>query len=258
MSLNTLEQARIERLLAYQSARIKKLEDLLQGVPIRGVHIADLTWDKSRGGTAVLGGAANGNGILEVKDDSDVTKIILDKDGILINDGKLIIQNEDSETVVDSKGIVSTNGFRSADSASVYSGSSVQTITRGSGYNDLTSSSLTFSLDRDALVLILAEIVPFLGFNLTIGTDTITRAIFTINFDSTDVEAVLQEARRTPSNAMEGNANVLFTLPLHYFDQLAAGSHTVKLRANYVTVSGSGTESLFIYGFRITYIILGT
>jgi hypothetical protein len=121
MSLNTLERDDLLRQIAWLKARTDKIERMLKGEQVGTARIADaaitnakikdLTWDKARGGSAILGGADNVDGILSVRDALDVEKVVIDKDGILINDGKIIIKNGDNESIIDSVGIISNNVF---------------------------------------------------------------------------------------------------------------------------------------------------
>lgn len=119
--LNTLERDDLLRKIAWQNARIDKIERMLKGEQVGTARIADaaitnakikdLTWDKAQGGTATLGGLNNTDGILSIRDNANVEKIVLDKDGILINDGKIVIKNDEDTTFLDSKGLVSSAVF---------------------------------------------------------------------------------------------------------------------------------------------------
>jgi hypothetical protein len=53
---------------------------------ITNAKIKDLTWDKAQGGTATLGGADNGDGVLTIKDGNDVIRRVINKDGDTIYD----------------------------------------------------------------------------------------------------------------------------------------------------------------------------
>lgn len=127
MSLNTLERDDLLRRIAWLNAEVDKIKRMLKGEQVGTARIADaaitnakiedlsvttakiallavdtaqikntaitnakiasLTWDKAQGGTATLGGAANGDGVLVIKSSSDITIITIDKDGFLYNDG---------------------------------------------------------------------------------------------------------------------------------------------------------------------------
>ena len=91
MALNTLERDDLLRQIAWLKARTDKIERMLKGEQVGTARIADaaitnakikdLTWDKAQGGTATLGGADNGDGVLTIKDGSGNVIMISDKDG---------------------------------------------------------------------------------------------------------------------------------------------------------------------------------
>jgi len=116
MALNTLERDDLLRQIAWLKARTDKIERMLKGEQVGTARIADaaidtakikdaaidtakikdaaitnakidsLEWDKAQGGTATLGGADNGDGLLLIKDASGNTIITIDKDGFMYND----------------------------------------------------------------------------------------------------------------------------------------------------------------------------
>jgi hypothetical protein len=91
MALNTLERDDLLRQIAWLKARTDKIERMLKGEQVGTARIADaaitnakikdLTWDKAQGGTATLGGADNGDGVLTIKDSNDVIRRVINKDG---------------------------------------------------------------------------------------------------------------------------------------------------------------------------------
>ena len=94
--LNTLERDDLLRQIAWLKARTDKIERMLKGeqvgtariadAAITNAKISDLTWDKAQGGTATLGGADNGDGVLTIKDGNDVIRRVINKDGDTIYD----------------------------------------------------------------------------------------------------------------------------------------------------------------------------
>ncbi len=96
MALNTLERDDLLRQIAWLKARTDKIERMLKGEQVGTARIADaaitnakikdLTWDKAQGGTATLGGADNGDGVLTIKDGNDVIRRVINKDGDTIYD----------------------------------------------------------------------------------------------------------------------------------------------------------------------------
>lgn len=111
MSLNTLEQSDLLRKIAWLNSEVDKIKRKLSGEQISSARIKNLTWDKAQGGTATLGGVDNGDGLLNVKNINGDNIVILDKDGIQINNGKLLIKNDSDTLFIDEKGIVSSVVF---------------------------------------------------------------------------------------------------------------------------------------------------
>src|SRR3990167_1729594 len=56
-------------------------------------NIGTLNWQQSSGGTATFGGTLNGNGLVQVLNNSGGTVVSLDKTGITVNNGSITIQN---------------------------------------------------------------------------------------------------------------------------------------------------------------------
>jgi len=111
----------------------------------------------------------------------------MDNTGIEVKSGKITVKDEDSSIIIDSKGIVSTANF--TDYFTNASGTPYQSITSTS-FTDITDASVSFSLDRSAIVLISAKFVATMmetgayssGYNFGIGQ---TRLLV----DSTSVDS---------------------------------------------------------------------
>ena len=63
------------------------------------------------GGTLNLGGTNNTSGVLSLKDEGGTEKILMDKDGMVVSDGKITINNPSGSTVLDSYGLNSSVNF---------------------------------------------------------------------------------------------------------------------------------------------------
>lgn len=247
-ALNVIDRDNLLRIIARLTERIDRLEANLQGVPINTVRIADaaitnakidtLTWDKAQGGTATLGGSANVNGVLTVLDASAVEKVRLDKDGILVNSGKLVIKNDSDTISIDAKGIVSTANFTKTDTANA----SLNQSFTSTSLADVTGSSLSFSLTRSTTVLFLAQIHSYLI--ESVGNTGEGRV--SLDIDGSEVAYIENHS---------GNINFKPS-SAHYVGTLSSGSHTVKLRAQMQNKTGS--PSYTVYGFVFSYIIFGT
>jgi hypothetical protein len=63
------------------------------------------------GGTITLGGSGNGNGILKIINSSDQEIVKLNNTGIIVNSGKITINDANGETIMDSTGIRASSIF---------------------------------------------------------------------------------------------------------------------------------------------------
>jgi hypothetical protein len=115
---------------------------------ITDTQIRNLNFGKGQGGTLTLGGAGNGNGVLQIKDSngnvivegdnggidvnntSGSTIVRLDSSGITVNSGSITINNAGGTNIIDSQGLVSSTNF----------GVQTSTITGGTTTDDYTIS----------------------------------------------------------------------------------------------------------------------
>ncbi len=164
--LNTLERDDLLRKIAWQNARIDKIERMLKGEQVGTARIADaaitnakikdLTWDKAQGGTATLGGLNNVDGVLSILDNANVEKVVLDKDGILINDGKIVIKNNENTTIIDGGNIIGANVFKTGF---VIKDDTEQELTGDYFFQDITDLAFTdLAFENDTPVLVFGNI----------------------------------------------------------------------------------------------------
>ncbi|OQC44408.1 MAG: hypothetical protein BWX61_00971 [Bacteroidetes bacterium ADurb.Bin035] len=193
--LNTLERDDLLRRIAWLNAEVDNIKRMLKGEQVGTARIADaaitnakikdLTWDKARGGTATLGGLNNTDGILSVKDASNVEKVVLDKDGILINDGKIVIKNDEDTTFLDSKGLVSSAVF------GIYGGreTTISNIVGSYGPTILSSPSIEITTKRINTNILLFLTITSGGYPTNPSSD-VTNSGFAI---STYEENIIQD-----------------------------------------------------------------
>lgn len=236
----TTEQENIYREIRKLQNELAQIKNFFAGVPISSARIKNITWDKAQGGTAVLGGPGNGNGILEVHDEAGVTKGIWDKDGIHIIDGNIVVENEDGDITFDARGLVSSTNFTLTNSAS---DSLNQNITSPSG-TLITGSTLTFTLDRAASIMVLANVAGFMNEGAGNGNGY---AYIELNGAELSFTRIL----------FTSGQNALISGGAHYMIvNLPAGSHTLRLMAVMDTLSGSPVFT--VYGYNFSYTKLGT
>lgn len=253
--LNNLTRSDLLTEIARLKQDMKLMKDFIYGAQISSARIKNLTWDKGRGGTLTLGGLDNQEGFLSLLDALSVEKVLIDKDGILIRDGKIIIQNSNGDSFIDEKGIISETSFPSNQ---VFD-STIRTTTSTS-LVDVPGSTLSpFTLERTARVLILITLSGY-NFNWVVDGSTmhitavssVDGAVFTfpvfVEHQLTNVDASV-----TPANAsLSYNADYQTKTCVALVD-LSAGVHTLKLQFKVV---GAGTAEIGAY--QHGYVILGS
>lgn len=212
--------------------------------------IKNFNFSSGYGGTIVLGGTANGNGLMLVKDASGATIVTVDNAGIEVEGGNIVVKNANNTTIIDTSGIVSSANFPNDQ---VFSNTT--NSTSGTTATDLPGSSLdSFVLSRTTNVLINASAWGYNpafsndGHSVTVRVvDSVDGTI--ISFPIYGIWALesIDFAGSAASNTVEQQA---VTLPA--IIDLSAGTHTLKLQYN---AFGGGTA--VVDAFLLNYIILG-
>lgn len=239
--LGALSRADILRQLARQDDRIRKLEAILQGQAVKGVKIDQIKWNQAYGGSAVFGGQGDEAGRVEVRDESSNLAVLLNKDGVEINNGKLAIRDSGNSLVMDASGLVSTNNFDSGSITDFNLNSTTST-----SYVDLAGSEFPqFTLTRDTKFWISVNVF---GRNPNFSVDN-SYADIGVYDNSTLIMIVLAPG------AYDGSGmDYAFTSSGKIFT-LAAGDHILKLKYR---VSVGGTGSARTGGYYFDYIKLGS
>jgi len=225
MSLNTIEQDDLIRVISDLKDRISRLEAMFQGQPIPSARIGDLT----------LGGADNNDGILRVKDEDGNLRGQWDKDGITIKD-------ENNTTIIDAIGLVSAANFQS-DITSDDDFINTDSIS----YVD-TGLELEVVLPREAKVLIFYSAGMA---NAQAGASNVMTEM-SINIDGTDEQG--------PKVSNQGiwysglSIVPVFGSALTIVD-LSSGTHTLKLR--YKQSLPTGSADSFLSDRQLMYVVLG-
>jgi len=152
------------------------------------------------------------------------------------DEGKITIKDDTDTTVIDAKGLVSTTSFTKSDTV-LNAGS--QTIT-SDGDEDITGATLTFTLKRESVVVILATSSGYMGLD---AGDSGNGYVF-IDVDGTEYFP----RSHFYSGSLETGAT-------HLIATLAAGSHTVKMVGHLSLVAN--TPIFNIYSYRLSYVVLG-
>lgn len=213
--------------------RISRLEALLNGVPIVTAKIADaaitnakindLTWDKARGGTAILGGLANVDGILSVRDASDVEKVLLNKDGITISDGKIILKNSSATTIIDAYGLVSLASFVNTGTANSF------IYTTSGSFVEVSGAAMSFTNVRSAVFLLMLNCQV----RMSESVGNTGNGMISIFVDGVEQSNGINIAT---------GVNNYICQSLQLIRELAAGSHTITVKGRCQTIYAGAPE----------------
>jgi hypothetical protein len=216
---------------------------------VTGAKLGNFSFNAGTGGTISLGGTLNGNGYLEVKDSSGSVIVNVNNNGITVTGGSVSIKNSAGTTILDGTGLVSGASFASDGTVD----SSGRT-TQSSSPVDLSNTSLTFTLSRQAKVFL--NFLAVAGFNPIDTNDVMAGNVF-MNIDGADDSfppGMYAGAVFTASSFV--NSSIKETLAYSQIKTLSAGSHTIKLRFNCSGVTG--TDKFEVTQTSVMYIVLGT
>lgn len=210
---------------------------------VTAINLRNFSFNAGTGGTLTLGGTANGNGNFQLKDAGGTTIVTGDNTGLTVNNGSITIKNSGGTTTIDSKGAVSTalTSFTASTAASLN-----QNFTNGT-QTDITGSELTLTLDRTANVLFLVTCTIY-AFP-TSGANNANLSV-DLYINSTQSARITYGATSSPYDI-----NVK-TLHCHRIATLSSGSNTITLKGLMESITGSPT--MVVYSFRLSYLVLGT
>lgn len=207
------------------------------GVNADNITAGFLRFDRAKGGMLQLGGAGNNRGQFALKDDDDNDRITMDKDGMIVRDGAIVVKNADGQSVFDAGGLVSQTNFKTSNNIQVAVN---QTIS--GGLTDVTSSSYTFLLKRPTNVLFLYAVGMYL-------TESVG------NTGDGEVDLNIDGANKSQIIFRSGNTSAL-TLSKYYITGLSAGVHTIKIQGA-INIS-AGSPTLNIVDFTSGFVALGS
>lgn len=211
----------------------------IQDLTVTNAKIGGFQFNKGTGGTLTLGGSANGNGQLLIKDSGGTVKVQGDNAGLHIYGGSITIENKSSGTAVDSLGIVSITGFGNAQQIT---GGANQTFSSTAEVG-VNNSQFTFTTARDTNLLFAFSANMYL---IEPGTTSYAYSILRLNVDGSVTSSLVMhpgnDQKRTYSN------QAIATLP--------SGTHTANLSGQLTSVSGSA--SMYLADWSLLYIKLGT
>lgn len=211
-----------------------------KGVSASNITTGDLSFDRAKGGTLKLGGADNTNGIFSLRDEADIEKILMDKDGVIINDGKITIASAKNKTILDSLGLVSTNAFK-ADT--LYCGTETSTTSSILFLTQITDLGFNIVVPRETRILVIANII---GQND--GANTGGQAFVAIAIDNVRITTAMPMHGSFLNSAM---ANVTTTAVA--IGTLSAGKHYIHAALG----RGVSGNAIARATSSLSYVVLG-
>lgn len=217
---------------------------------IRSIQLGDFSFNKGSGGTISLGGAANGNGLMNVLNSSGGTVVTADNNGLTINNGSITIKNSSGSAVIDSMGLNSLNNFKGTAVAAfdlTYTTTSTTPV-------NITSASLGFNLARDSYLLVYyfgdIDNSNFLNSNgshrviLTLKDTEVGNNVFSLYSGG---ESWANSSGTAVTTGIRSNNIAMVRIV-----QFSAGTHTL---VEQIQCENGGTAEL--YGWEMGYLILG-
>lgn len=224
--------------------------DALTDVSLVGERkVSSLSFNKIQGGTCILGGTANGNGIFTLNNASGSAIVQMNNAGLVVNSGSITIQNSSGTTILDSYGLNSINNF--GNDYIVFSGTATTTSSTPTPVANGTLDPIVLSRDTNIYIYLVTvgyneglvgTAYPLMAVGLYEGTTALMRTypsgkpVYNIDGSGHVTEYALIADVQT-------NAGI---------GQFAAGTHTFATK--FYIIDG-GTADLF--GFEVGYIVLG-
>ncbi len=210
---------------------------------VSNAKIDTIQFNKLYGGTAVLGGTANGNGYMEVKDASGGTIVQVNNNGITVTGGSISVTNSLGSSIMDASGLVSSNNF---PKISTFYGS-LTNIT-GTAYTTLNNSSGTIVLLRDTNFIF--SLVLILSSSESVGNECTGVTFISIGGVNVNSAAIFFGG----NGSSGGQRNRTYSNT--YFASLPAGTTVVSLQSRLENLSG--TAKMTINEYTLSYMQLGS
>lgn len=175
------------------------------------IQAGQMSFDRLEGGTLKLGGKNNTNGNFSLADNNGVEKIIMDKDGIVVNEGNIIVKDDTNQSIIDSKGLVSVTNFKSYSAIDL---EIIQTNIPNPGII-IPNTSVTFTLSRSSNILVFIRSV--------VGADINQVGQIRLVVDGVDNKQTLQIfSVNSGANSFTTSDSILLNL--------SEGTHVLKLK----------------------------
>ncbi len=117
---------------------------------ISATHIKNFSFTSGRGGNLVLGGLDNGNGVLQVVDAGGTERVLINNEGITVNNGSIVVKNSSGSVIMNQTGLTTVNF---ASDGTLQSG---VVSTSGTAFSTVGSITLDFDMAKTSNTLFLA------------------------------------------------------------------------------------------------------
>lgn len=222
MTLTTIQLNSLLRTIAEMRQKIDAFSRFLNGQPIANARIDNLSASKITSGTLTLVDGVDGARLVVL--DSVGNEIIeVNKDGITIQDGNIIIYDNLGRVAFDARGLVGVNNFQSDFIQSLQN----TRTTSSDSFVDVSDTSLAFHLDGESRL----EFKMSGDFANAVGSGEICSEYVALNIDG----VLYPDASNGFGNvffiaAGSDPTTVLATWSGFHTVTLPAGDHTAKLQ----------------------------
>lgn len=211
-------------------------------------QIGTISFNEISGGTAILGGTTNGNGVLSVRNQSGSQVVRLDSSGVTINNGSITIQDVNGSNVIDSRGIVSTTAFPFQVSYLSPNGTTTANYANGE-LGTVPNGTISLSRPRSISYLIGANVTYYQSNAITNPLEGVYFQ-FTLGGTGNSVGPVFGNTQHAHSGVGTGNPNGTSLSTSTYRESMSfvytATTGTSNLVLNYaVNDRTSGTAVVF-------------
>lgn len=217
-------------------------------------NIGTLSFNQISGGTAILGGTTNGNGLLSLKNSAGSEIVKLYNNGMAVDNGSLTIKNSGGSVVLDGSGIVGTSNF---SFGTIAGGPGLAHTFTSTSFEDVPNSSISIILNRASPVAFWS--VTALALQDASGTQTnLDSGVFSaITIGGTNVSPNMGKRGRHTIFGSDYNTDGFQYVfcSTHTVQTLPAGTTTVKLQRKINNTAGTITG--LMDEFLLTYLVLG-
>lgn len=226
----------------------------LDGTNGSAVFLGTVTAGSLISGNIVVGGADNVSGEISVLDTGGVERVLLDKDGIVVNNGRIVVKNNSDVSMLDAYGLVSSVNFPFA----IVTSADTSDTTTSTTYQDVTGMSVDITVSRSQQVFFICKVSGGQN-NGDLESTSPNNCQFILNVAGSQVGSVVSCYSVIYQDPISSPSTVTYVATDTYISTiatLAAGTSTVKIQFR---SSSSGKSVRCVPSLcNITYFKLGS